>query len=93
VERNKVIYKYEVELNDLVYMELPQGAEILFVGNQNGFPHTLIVWAAVNPNNEKEIRKLACYGTGHEFRHEKQKHIRSYMVGPFVWHIYELEEV
>jgi hypothetical protein len=55
------IYKYELELTDHQNIQLPIGAEILTVGNQN---ELVCLWALIDPVAEKEFRQIEIFGTG-----------------------------
>nr|DAQ92116.1 MAG TPA: hypothetical protein [Caudoviricetes sp.] len=59
---NNVIYKYQIENTPEQSIMLPKGAKILSVGTQNG--RDVSMWAAVNPNNELEERRLIVIETG-----------------------------
>lgn len=65
----KAVHKYPLEPKPLNEIEMPQGAEILKVDNQMGFPQ---VWALVNPKAPTEIRKIRCLATGEEYDETKK---------------------
>lgn len=82
----KVIYKYDLTPKVL----LPKGASVLKAGMQSG---GLYIWALVDPNEKTHIeRTFEVIGTGHPFEHEYLKHrfVDTIFDGPFVWHIWEL---
>lgn len=84
----KVIYKYDLTPTVL----LPKGASVLKAGMQNG---GLYIWALVDPNEKTHIEKtFEVIGTGHPFEHNglKYRFIDTIFDGPFVWHIWEVNE-
>ena len=54
---NKTVYKYSLQDS----IELPKGAEILKIGTQN---NNFVLWALVDPTNEKEWRTFQLIETG-----------------------------
>lgn len=58
----QTIWKYQVEFNDLFQVSMPKSAEVLSVQIQNGAP---VMWAIVNPDEEKRIRTFRLSRTGH----------------------------
>ena len=83
-----VIWKYEIK--GMRSIEMPEGAEILTVQNQN---NNIVLWILVNPNAEKETRIFEVYGTGHIIQ-QNNKFEREYtgtcQIGEYVWHVFEL---
>lgn len=61
----KKIFKYTIPVGNTVIVEMPEGAEILSVGNQS---EEIQAWAMVNnsPNVDMESRKFRVFGTVHE---------------------------
>ena len=82
----KQIWKFKVEN----VIEMPKGAEILFVQIQNRQMFNACIWAKVNPENELEKRKFVVIGTGHSFDDTNMNYIGTYQDGPFVWHLFEI---
>lgn len=87
----RTVWKFPLEVTDLQEIAMPQGAEILHVGNQ--FPvnvSTLDLWAIVDPNAPVVARKLAIHGTGHPVM-EGGTHIGSVITagGALVWHVFD----
>ena len=59
----KRVYKYPLEVNDEVSVNMPKGARVLSVQVQNGRP---CLWAAVDPcETSQEERRFRIAGTGH----------------------------
>lgn len=58
----KTIWKFQLNPNDIIFIEMPKNAEILSVQNQKGIP---CIWALVDPNAEKEERCFEIFGTGY----------------------------
>ena len=51
----KIIWKFNVEINDFFEIEIPKDAKVLTVQTQRNEPR---LWAIVNPFHKKEIRKF-----------------------------------
>lgn len=58
----KTIWKYKLDVNDNVFIEMPKGAQVLSVQIQDGAP---CIWALVDPDAKKEKRLFEVLGTGH----------------------------
>lgn len=92
---SKVIWKYEINKGSYFELELPKDAEILTVQAQNNFP---MMWALVNQEADKEVRKFATIGTGHEIPDSinkvLKKYIGTYQIedGFYVFHVFEFAE-
>ena len=56
------VFKYDVEVGDYFKINLPQGAQILKVEEQHGYPR---LWALVDPQKPIECREFRFAGTGH----------------------------
>lgn len=77
----KKIYKYIIQDE----VSIPYGFKIVLVDQQNG---TWYVWAEVDPEEPLvEQVKFEVIGTGWDIS-ENFEHLKSYLEGPFVWHIY-----
>jgi len=94
----KAIYKYPIKNEEVQTLMLPKGAEILSIQVQSG---SVVLYAIVNPDAEKEKRVFRCYITGdsvdygrNDFDNEL-KYVGTYMlfnqqfVGHFVGHLFE----
>ena len=84
----KAVWKFPLVPVPLQDISMPQGARILHVDTQH---ETMNIWAAVDPEAEAEIRKIAIVGTGHEAPLEGWTHLGSAMMhgGEFVYHVFE----
>lgn len=86
----KTIFKYPLEISDIQEIELPKGAQILDIDVQHGLP---VMWALVDPTEEKEKRRFHTTGTGHPIHDPGAlKHVGSYQLdgGSFVGHLFEV---
>jgi len=87
----KTIWKYELPIKDNFIIEIPVDAEILSIQTQENTP---CLWALVESDNLRSIRKFKMYGTGHPISDTiKQKYIGTFQVKfRFVFHVFELLE-
>jgi len=87
----KVIYKYELEVQDIIEVTMPIGAEILDLQVQNNTP---CLWALVDRSEGKEVRKFRTIGTGHYIWDKEipcKKYIGTYQLqSGFVFHLFEV---
>lgn len=86
----KQIWKFEIKPNQDI-IEMPKGAKILTVQNQNG---NACIWALVDPENEKEKRHFEVFGTGHNIHYNaatERKYINTFQLedGRLVFHLFE----
>ncbi len=56
------VWKYQLQTTDIQDVLMPQGADILCVQTQGQEP---CLWALVNPDAEKGMRRIYIVGTGH----------------------------
>lgn len=85
----KTIYKYEVQVDDLVCIELPKGAQIISAAeNVHDRYGSLFFWAIVDTEAPLEERRLAIRGTGHPLG-EVGAFIATCRNDPFIWHVFE----
>lgn len=82
------VFKYNLALTDLTqYLELPVGAKIKYVDNQNG---QITFWAEVDQlANKHELRGFNVFGTGHTIDDDSMEYVGTVQLHGFVWHIYE----
>lgn len=87
----KNVYKYEVPVDDVIVIKMPEGAEILHFEAQYGMP---CIWARVDPDAPMEKRCFRFAGTGHPLGDNVGKHVGSCMMrgGALVWHLFELND-
>lgn len=84
------IWKFEIGAAPCA-VEMPKGAQILTVQNQNDL---VCIWALVNPGNAKELRYFEIYGTGHNIftkNNTELRYINTYQLdeGTIVFHLFE----
>ena len=84
---SKSIWKFNAPIDDEMYVDMPEGAEVVHVGMQE-FQDVVTFWAVVDPAARVVARHFAVRGTGHPLR-KVGKHLGSYTAGPFVWHVFE----
>ena len=86
----KTVYKQKIETTDWQKIELPKGSQILSIQTQND---DACIWFLCNPKEEeKEVRILEIYGTGHPIKDEyDRKFIGTYQLygGSLVFHCFE----
>lgn len=92
---NKIL-KYHI-LPDMMDIEMPKDAQVLTIQCQNDIP---VIWALVNPDNEKEKKHFELFGTGHDVPTRqgqkgrtipiKRKYINTFqMKDGLVFHLFE----
>ena len=85
-----VIYKYELEINDINPITMPLGAEILTVQPQHNI---ICLWVKCNPTAPQVTRKIAIHGTGNTCEEDNGIYIGTAFLDYFVWHVFDLGEV
>lgn len=86
----KTIYKYPVSLEAGVDIVMPNGAKVLYFGNQHETP---TLWAEVDPFKPSEVRRFWIVGTGHVTpENTKEAYVGTALFsgGALVWHLYEV---
>ena len=99
----KKVFKYEVELDDYVTIDLPMDSKILKFADQDGINNrgTICVWALVDivflESKMEERRKFRIAGTGHpldldEIGDERYRYFDTILTlnDTLVWHIFEV---
>jgi hypothetical protein len=86
----KTIHKYSLEISDTVALDLPKGAKVLSVQNQNNIP---CLWALVDPAKPKEKRHFRILGTGQPVGGTAGTFLGTVLLnnGHFVIHVFELD--
>lgn len=88
---NTTIHKYTLTLDDFQTVIMPTGANIIRVAEQQG---KLCIWAEVDPEASKHLRKFMIVGTGRPLPppSAKRVHIDTVVMpgGNLVVHVYEL---
>ncbi|HOH62242.1 MAG TPA: hypothetical protein PK698_07230 [Bacilli bacterium] len=83
-----------MDIDDKVTITMPKNAEILSVQVQQGGP---VMWAIVNPEEEKVERHFEMFGTGHQIPEDgiNRKYISTIQVTPNIvlpplcFHVFE----
>ena len=85
---SKSVWKYEIIPSDVIRIEMPVDAKVLFVAAQNNNP---FLWAEVTPEAPIEAREFRAYGTGHILPDDPGHYLGTVMLfkGELVFHIYE----
>lgn len=85
----KRVYKYPLSTQDFTEVNLPVGAELLYVNEQYG---KFYLWAMVDVGEEVEKRRIIrIAGTGHDIS-QNVRYINSFYVigGALVFHAFEV---
>lgn len=83
------IWKYELQVTSMQEVQIPKGAELLSVANQNG---SLCMWAKVDADKKRERRHIEIFGTGNPMPQDMgvdRRFIGTAVIDPFVWHVFE----
>lgn len=85
------IWKFPIEIKDLNVIEMPKGSRILdFQDMEIWGQKTGMIWALVNPDNEKEERRFRIVGTGNPLPQEiALNYIGTVAREFYVWHLFE----
>ena len=88
----KRVYKYPIEIQDVVKIMMPKDAKVLTVQVQNGTP---CIWAAVDPcQMYLECRFFRIAGTGHAIEDDViDNYVGTIQMydGRLVFHIFEIK--
>jgi hypothetical protein len=87
---NKRIYKYQITVDDVAHVAMPEEAQILTVQTQDDQP---FIWALVDADAEPEERTFFIVGTGNPFPdYADYDYIGTFQQanGLLVWHLFEL---
>ncbi len=84
----KSVYKYELDVIDEQWIDMPIDAEPLCVQVQKGCP---CIWVLVNTNDGFERRRFVTHGTGHRVLDTAGAYIGTYQLdgGELVFHVFE----
>ena len=90
------VYKYQLRGSNRTIVEMPKGAKILHVANQDGNP---VLWARVDTERKIEERTILLVGTGWPISDVGVDPLKVdpwYYIGTFmshnsslVWHVFE----
>jgi hypothetical protein len=87
-----VVYKYALKPIVLNDVEMPEDSQVLHVDCQS---NTFCIWALVNPDKKKVVRRFLTVGTGYPLEQvyeDKLYFHGSFLMsgGAYVWHIFEV---
>ena len=90
---SNAIWKYQLHLTDRQSVEMPSGAKILSVAEQE---ETLCLWALVDTKAPfYEMRQIEIVGTGNPIPSlappQERTFIGTVVTQPFVWHVFSLD--
>lgn len=91
----KTIFRYTLQVDDRVTMEMPENADILTAQDRNGM---ISIWAGIDTNAPKVQRHFAILGTGNPIEGEtlallvnqKLSFIATVQLRGLVWHLFEI---
>lgn len=84
------IWKYPFQVTDVVELLMPKGSVALAVQTQGDIP---CLWAMVDPDADREVRRFRIYGTGHALCEDARTltYVGTFQMhgGALVFHIFE----
>lgn len=85
---NEQIWKYTIEAQDAIKVDMPVGSKVLSVQMQSGVP---CIWVRVDPRRIKEPRYFVVRGTGHDFDGTEGKFVGTFQMAHLglVFHLFE----
>lgn len=86
---NNQVWKYPISSHSFQSISMPEGAEILSIDCQHGYPQ---LWALVNPANKIERRGFRLIATREPFDAEGLKFISTFLLesDSIVLHFFEV---
>ena len=60
----RTIYKQQLEITDIQFIELPENSKILHLDIQG--KHSVCIWYECETKNPKKRVTVYCFGTGHK---------------------------
>lgn len=84
----KKIYKYQLQLEQLQFLDLPEGYKILNFQVQNNIP---TIWVLIDDYvNEQESITIRLFGTGWDIPEDYEgEYIGTAQVDDLVWHYFK----
>jgi hypothetical protein len=85
----KTIWKFPIQVQDQVIVDMPHGAALMCVQVQNGVP---CLWALVDPDQPLKARRFRVYGTGHPLDPDGVEfYVGTFQIseGSLVFHVFE----
>lgn len=87
------VFKYTIPVEDYFSLNLPKGAKILTVQEQNNEPQ---IWALVEGSQPDETRNFRLSGTGHPIKEDPGilEYIGTFQLvgGGFIGHVFEIKQ-
>ena len=87
----RAVWKYKIPVNDVFALQMPIGAKVIHVAEQNNVPY---FWALVDTNAAVIQRCFRFAGTGHPITEpiDKLKHVGSLLMHnrALVFHLFEV---
>lgn len=85
------IHKFELILEDLSEVRMPQGASVLSIQTQNDRPW---IWAKVDTSKPMQTRRFCVRGTGHPLKGDEGTFIATFQLhgGALVFHVFEADK-
>jgi len=82
----KTIYKYPIQITDEQEIEMPFASKVIHAGlDPQGTP---CLWAVVDTESSPEPVSVLVVGTGNPMPFHPERHVGSFVQGPFVWHVF-----
>lgn len=82
----KTIHKHVLSLDDQRwFIDTRRGWQLLSAQIQNGKP---CLWLLVDEREQPEVVPLIFYGTGWRLADDPGKHLATYQMGIYVWHLF-----
>jgi hypothetical protein len=89
-DQDRAIWKFVIDVKDEFFLEMPPGAKVLSVQEQDGVP---CLWAAVRPSaaQHPQQRRFFVVGTGHPMPKDATKYLGTFQLqgGAFIGHLWE----
>lgn len=85
----KTIWKFRLSITSPQRVQMPEGAEILTVQEQDGIG---CLWAMVDTEKAVVPRYIEIHGTGNPIHVDmavERRYIGTFQQPPFVWHVFE----
>ena len=84
----ETIYKYPLTIVDEQDVPMPRNARLLSV--QLNRDHVCL-WAVVDPDEDIELRRIFCHGTGHDVDPNATRHLGTVQMrqGTLVFHFFD----
>jgi len=74
-----------------IVLEIPRQAEVLSIGIRP-LDNVPSLWALVSDGYDVCLRTFRIYGTGWMLPDNPGEYVGTFMVGPMVWHVFDLGE-